>query len=397
MAHAASGPSRLGFVAATASLLSAFAASAAPIPLYGIYRAEDGLSYEDLSLTAVGYFAGAVTALLVFGRLSNHLGRRPVILLSLALAGIALLILLDVSGAGSLVLCRVLLGLACGLMSSAATAFAVDNAPAEPAWLAAAVSSNSPMVGLTIGALGSGALAEYGPIPRTLPYLIVIGGLLVSAVLVLMSCEAAQRRPGVFASLKPTVSLPRASRALYPVASCTFVATWALGGFYQAFGPSMATDQLGSTNALISAVVFSSLMAPSAIGGPLAGRLSPAACQRIGMIVFTLSLTGVVVALREGAVVPFLAASALAGIGQGATLTGSVRAVLSPAAASERAGVFSVIFATAYVGAAVPSFLAGQLSRLFSLLEIATGYGILAACVCLITLVEARNPSPADL
>lgn len=174
--------------------------------------------------------------------------------------------------------------------------------------------------------------------------------------------------------------------------SCTFIATWALGGFYQAFGPSMASDQLGSTDAVISALVFSSLMAPSAIGGPLAGRLSPAGAQRIGMAVFALSVVGILISLRAAAVVPFLFASVFAGAAQGATLTGSLRALLAQARPDERAGAFSAIFATSYRGAAVPSFIAGQLSHTLDLLEIAVGYGILAIVACLVTLIAARNP-----
>jgi MFS family permease len=335
-----------------------------------------------------------VTALLVLGRLSNHLGRRPVVLLSLGLAATGSVILLDVPDVTPLILGRVLLGLACGLASSATAAFIIDTAPANPAWLAAAVSSSAPMVGLTIGALGSGALIEYGPMPRTLPYLTVIAGLLASACLVMMSRETSPRRPDLLGSLRPTVSLPKASRSLFPVASCTFIATWALGGFYQAFGPAMATDQLGSTSALISAAVFSSMMAPTALGGPLAGRLSPADAQRVGMVAFTMSVGGVLLSLWLGAVVPFLVASTLAGTAQGVILTGSIRALVSPVSASERAGVFSLIYATSYSGAAVPSFVAGQLSQTFSLIEIATGYGILTAVACLVTLLAARDPRP---
>ncbi|MDX3924732.1 MAG: MFS transporter [Shinella sp.] len=383
---------RLGFVAATVALVAAFAASAAPIPLYGIYRASDGLTYGDLSLTAVAYFAGAVTSLLVFGRLSNHLGRRPVILLSLGLAAIASLILLDVPNVMPLILGRVLLGLACGLASSATAAFLIDNAPANPPWLGAAISSSAPMIGLTIGALGSGTLAEYGTMPRTLPYLGAVAILLAGACLIVMSHETVPRQPGALLSLRPTIGLPRASRRLFPVASCTFVATWALGGFYQAFGPSMATDQFGSSNALVSAAVFSSLMAPSAIAGPLAGRLSPAGAQRVGMVAFTLAAAGVLLSLHAAAVVPFLAASALAGAAQGATLTGSIRALLARALPDERAGAFAVIFATSYSGAAIPSFVAGQFSRSMNLLDIASGYGALALAACAVTLFAARNP-----
>lgn len=385
---------RFGFIAASLSLVAAFAASATPIPLYGVYRATDGLSYGDLSLTAVSYFSGAVVALLMFGRLSNHFGRRPVILLSLGLSATACLILLDVPNVTPLIEARVLQGLSCGLASSATTAFIIDNAPADPPWLGAAVSGSTPMIGLTAGALGSGATVEYGPLPRSLPYLAAFAFVALCAVLIIASRETVPRQPGALTSLWPRLALPRASRALFPVAGCTFIATWALGGFYQAFGPSMASDQLGSTNALISATVFSSLMAPSAIGGPLAGRLSAAGAQRAGMVVFALSVLGILVSLHAAEVVPFLLASALAGAAQGATLTGSLRALLFQATPEERAGAFSVIFATCYSGAAIPSFIAGQLSHMLSLLEIASGYAILAVFACIITLIAARNPAP---
>lgn len=383
---------RRGFAAASFALVAAFVASAVPIPLYVTYRAANGLSYNDLSLTAVFYFAGAVTALLVFGRLSNHLGRRRVVLLSLGLSALACLILLDVSGATPLIVGRFLLGLSCGLASSATAAFVVDNAPPDPPWLGAVVSGSAPMVGLTLGALASGVLIEYGPIPRTLPYLIVFAILLGSGWLVLTSRETVAWRPGIAGSLRPRFELSQASRRLFPVASCTFVATWAFGGFYQAFGPSMATDQLGSTNALISAVVFCSFIAPAVVGGPLSGRLSPATAQRIGMAVFAAAVAGVLISLHQKAIGPFLIASAIAGVAQGVALTGSFRALLAKAKPTERAGAFAVIYATSYCGAAVPSFLAGQVSRSAGLFEIACAYGALALVACIVTLIAARDP-----
>ncbi|MGE4529237.1 MAG: MFS transporter [Rhodospirillaceae bacterium] len=380
------------FAAATLSLCAVFAASATPIPLYAIYRAEDGLTYADLSLTAVSYFAGAITALLVFGRLSNHLGRRPVSLMSLALAEASCVLLLDVPSATPLIGGRVLLGLACGLASSAIAAFIADNAPPSP-WLAPAITCSGPMVGLTIGAIGSGAVIRSGQMVHTLPYLIVMGALAVCAVLVLMARETVSRRPGVLASLRPAIALPEKSRRLFPVACCIFAATWGLGGFYQAFGPSMATDLLGSDDALVSAAVFSSLMAPGAIGGALAGRMPPARAQRLGMICFAAALACVLLSLRAAAVLPFLAASLATGIAQGAVLTASIRGLLAHASMAERAGVFSVIFATSYCGAAFSSFAAGQFARELSLLQVACGFGMLAGLVCAITLVAARNPA----
>jgi hypothetical protein len=57
--------------------VAVFAASTSPIPVYRIYRRTDALSHADLALTAVALVA-VMAALLVLGRLSNHLGRGPV-------------------------------------------------------------------------------------------------------------------------------------------------------------------------------------------------------------------------------------------------------------------------------------------------------------------------------
>jgi len=373
-------------------MLITFAASATPIPLYDVYRRTEGLTYGDLSLTAVVYFIGAITALLVFGRISNHLGRKPVTFLAFGLAAAACIILLDVNGALPLIVARLLLGLSCGLASSAIAAYVVDSAPPALGWLSAVIVGNSPMVGLTLGALASGTLVEYGPYPRMLCYLLVLAEVAVIAVLVSRGRETVARKPGLVASLRPVFSLPHADRRLYPVSACLFVATWALGGFFQAYGPSIAADQLGSRSTVTAAIVFSSFLLPSAIGGPLSARLSPARAQRMGIVFFTLAVGGVTFSVKTSMIGLFLAMSAFAGASQGVALTGSIRSLLEGVAARDRAGVLSLIYATSYTGAAVTSFLAGQLSRSLDLFQLVACHGALAAAACVITLAFARDP-----
>lgn len=252
------------------------------------------------------------------------------------------------------------------------------------------------MVGLTVGALASGALVEYGPHPRSLVYLIVVALLVLCAAIVATGPETVERTRGVAASLRPRVRVPAAARRFLPVATCIFVATWALGGFYQAFGPTIAADQLGTSNTLIAAVVFASLMAPSAIGAPLSGRFTPAGAQRVGIVVFFLAVVGILASLRLGAVAPFLVASAVAGTAQGATFAGSMRVLLAETHPAERAGLLSAIYIISYTGAALPSLIAGQLARTLSLFDIAVGYGALAAVACVVTVARARNPKPTE-
>lgn len=122
---------RLGFVAATVSLVGVFAGSASPIPLYEHYRAVAGLSTGDLSIAAVSYFVAVMFALVVLGRQSDHLGRRLVSLAAVALAVAGCLVLLEVDGLSVLVLGRILQGLSCGLASSALTAYIVDSLPTD--------------------------------------------------------------------------------------------------------------------------------------------------------------------------------------------------------------------------------------------------------------------------
>ncbi|MBA2869420.1 MFS transporter [Methanococcus maripaludis] len=75
-----------GFLGATFSLFVVFASSSAPIPLLNTYLKTLDLTSGDLSMTAVTYFVGCVLSLLVFARVSNHLGRRPVALATLGIA-----------------------------------------------------------------------------------------------------------------------------------------------------------------------------------------------------------------------------------------------------------------------------------------------------------------------
>lgn len=382
----------LGFVAATVSFLMVFAASATPIPLYDIYHQSEGLTYNDLALTAVVYFIGAITALLIFGRISNHLGRKPVAYLIFFLTAVATIILLDVNSAATVIIGRLLLGLACGLASSALTAFIADNGAQLPHWLPSAVISNSPMVGLTIGALLSGSLVELAPFPRTLCYLVILVILALCTVLIALSQETIGKNPGIIASLKPKLLLPQADKRLFPIAAITFVSTWAMGAFYQAFGPSIAADWLNTHNTVMIALLFASYLLPSALGGPFTAKFTPADVQRVGMGIFTFAVLGIIFSLKYSNITAFLLSSALAGTAQGAVLTGSIRSLLADITLEQRAGVLSLIYATSYSGAVLTSFIAGQLSHHMDLFHVSLFYLFLAATAFIVVFIFAKNP-----
>jgi MFS family permease len=383
---------RLAFLSAVVSLVAAFAAVGSTIPLFNIYRAEEGFTNAGISMTVVAYSAATLTTLLVLGRLSNHLGRRPTSIASLGLFLLGCLLLLSVHDIGILIAGRLLMGLGAGLASSSLTSYIVDAAPTRPAWLASVASSQTVMLGLAVGAIASGALVQFGPWPRDLIYLVVIGLLLVSVALIAVSPETATPTPGAWRSLRPSVRVPAPVRHLLPVAAAVFLSTWATGAFYQAFVPALVEDQLRTRSSLVLGLVFAAYMAPSALGAPLGGRFTPAAAQRLGMIAFLAGMIGIITAIATGTLALFIAATIVAGASQGIAISATTRGLLHGSTLADRPPIFSAIYLLSYSGATIPALIAGQLSNTFSLPQIALGYGALALIATLFTVIAARNP-----
>ncbi|MEW2424691.1 MFS transporter [Streptomyces nigra] len=372
--------------------MAVFAAVGATIPLFNVYRAEDGFSNAGISITVVAYSAATLATLLFLGRLSGHVGRRPISIASLSALLLGCLLLLDVHEIGTLIAGRFMMGLGAGLASSGLTSYIVDAAPSRPAWLTSVASSQTVMLGLSVGAIASGALVQYGPWPRELIYVVVIALLLLSVALVVVSPETATPAPGAWRSLRPRVGVPVRVRRLLPVAAAVFLATWAAGAFYQAFVPALVEEQLHTRSTLVIGVVFAAYMGASVIGAPLGGRFTPASAQRLGMISFLAGMTGVITAIATGTLVLFIGATVFAGAGQGIAISAATRGLLHGSTLADRAPTFSVIYLLSYSGATIPALIAGQLTSTLSLPQISLGYGALALASALFTVLGARDP-----
>ena len=187
------------------------AASAAPTPLYRVYQARWGFSATTLTAVFAVYVVFLLMTVLIFGSLSDHVGRRPVIITALAVDTAACILFLLAHGVGALFAARALQGVAVGLAATALGAALLDLRPAGS--LAPLVTSNAGTVGLALGALGTSVLVQYGPVPTTLVWWLLLGAFLAAIVLVAATPEPGTVRPGALASLKPDVSVPRPARA----------------------------------------------------------------------------------------------------------------------------------------------------------------------------------------
>lgn len=179
-------------------------ASAAPTPLYRVYQARWGFSATTLTAVFAVYVVFLLMTVLSLGSLSDHMGRRPVIITALAVDTAACVLFLLADGAGALFAARALQGVAVGLAATALGAALLDLRPAGS--LAPLVTSNAGTVGLALGALGTSVLVQYGPAPTNLVWWLLLGAILAAIVLIAVLPEPGTVRPGALASIKPDIS-----------------------------------------------------------------------------------------------------------------------------------------------------------------------------------------------
>jgi MFS family permease len=373
-------------LAGLASITVTFlAASSAPTPLYGIYQ--QAWRFSDLTTTAVfGVYAVVLlAALLVAGRLSDHVGRRPVLLAGVFGQIAALVVFVGADGVGWLYAGRVIQGFATGLSIGAIGAGMLDLHPGK----GAVANATAPGLGAGLGVLMSALAVQWLPSPTHLIYLALIVLLAIQGVWVASLPETSSRRPGAIRSLVPQVGLPLATRRAFTAAAPVLFAVWALAGFYGSLSPSLIDHLARSSSVALAGLGLGIL---SLIGAATTYALR-ATDARVVMLIGTTALaTGVgavLVATAVGSASFLLAASALAGIGFGAGFQGGIRLVAPLAAPTERAGVLSVLFIVSYLGLGVPAVLAGlAIVRGVGLLDTTYVYGI--AVILLATIATAN-------
>ncbi len=140
-------------------------ASSAPSPLYVVYQ--DRFDFSTVTLTAVFavYALALLATLLVVGSVSDHIGRRPTLLVALAIEILAMVAFAEADAVGVLVGARVLQGVATGIAMGALSAALLDLEPESRPTLGSLMGVAAPMSGLAIGALATGLLVDHGPAP----------------------------------------------------------------------------------------------------------------------------------------------------------------------------------------------------------------------------------------
>ena len=339
-----------------ASLIVALlASSAAPTPLYAIYQAQ--WHFTPITTTVVfGVYAVAVlVGLLTLGKLSDHVGRRPVLLTAIAVHAGSLVIFATAAGVPALLGARVVQGLSTGAALGAIGAAMLDM----DRELGTFANAAAPGMGSASGAILSALAVRFLPDPTHLIYLALICVLVLQAVSIAVMRETVTRAPGALASVRPEITLPRPLRAQALTAAPVLFAVWALAGLYGALGPALVHALTGSGEVVLGSLSLF-VLAASAVAAIIVLRRAPARMVMLfGILALITGVTVTVLAVSLGSAVIFFAGSAIAGAGFGSGFQGGIRMVVPLAAAHQRAGVVSLLYVVSYLGLGVPAVLAG--------------------------------------
>jgi MFS family permease len=371
-----------------------------PSPLYSFYIQSLGLTPFLVTVVFAAYAVGTLAALLLFGGLSDRVGRRPVLALAVGVAVASTLVFLFWQTLPGLLLGRVLSGFSVGLTTGTATAALAELHPNRRTATTLATVAN--MGGLGLGPIVAGVLATHLPGPTTTPYVVFLL-LLVPAFALLAVPETG---PGRAADISEALRAVRPQRLAVPEGRGAAFAAAALAGFtaFALLGlfPSLTSSFLRSVQddpspqavGLAVAVVFAAAVAAQLI----AQRIDPDRAALLGVGLLPVGAVLLVLALVAGSLALFLTAAVVAGAGIGFAFQSAVIRVAALAPPAQRAAVTSAFFVVTYLGITVPVVGVGELATVTTLTAAASALAVLVAAlaaVCAVLTLRQRRPVPA--
>jgi MFS family permease len=316
---------------------------------------EWGLSPITVTMIFGIYAVAVLLALLVAGRLSDHLGRRPVLLAATLAQAFTMALFATATSVTGLLVARVIQGLTTGAAIGAVGAAMIDLDKSR----GTVANAVAPPFGTALGGILSGVLVHYLPFPTVLVYGVLGVIFLLQGLGVAFVAESISPRGGVISSLRPQFKLPRATREPLLLALPVLVALWALAGFYGALSPMLVRGMMGSDSPLLGGLALFVLASSGGVAVLLLQRREPQEMMTFGAAGLFLGVAIAAVSLANSAVTAFFLATAVVGIGFGAGFQGAIRTVVPFAAPHERAGVLSIIFVISYISMGLPAVIAG--------------------------------------
>lgn len=355
-----------------------------PTPLYPLYARQLDLSPFWVTLVFASYALAILFKLLIFGRLSDLLGRRVVLGLGIGLTLASLLSFLLWPTLVGLFVGRLLSGMAVGLMVGATTAYLAELLGNRS--LAALIASLSNMGGLGLGALLSGWVAEQAAQPLHASYAVLLLMLLPAVLLPWMPetvIHGGTRPPLRLQRLR----IPSEMRQAFMAVAMSVLCGFSFLGLFAALAGRFLAVGLHQSGILLSGSIVFLAFCSAAIGQLLVLRMAPRRVVPVGVLLLPVALASVWLAFEFTSLTLFLGGAVLGGMGAGMVLRGGLGLVTMLSPADRMAEVSSAFFVAAYLGLIVPVVAVGLL---LSVWEMSSTIGLFGGLVTLMAIFSSR-------
>ena len=386
---------RASFNVAAAVVAHTLWTSAAPALTWPLYAARWHLTTTATTGMFAVYPVAVVLTLLLFGNLSDRVGRRAVILVGVASSLVGVGLFAAAPGVAWLHAGRAFMGVGVGLSASPGTAALVEfSAPGQQA-RANVVATAATAFGMGMALLAGGALIQYAPWPLRLNFIVLFG--VLAAVFAFAwflprptaaaRANAAPWRPG-------SLAVPRAIARVFATATAAVTAGYVLGALMLSLGGQIARDLIGSGNALVNGAVLALFAAATGATAVFARRLPGARAVQWGGLVAAAALALLLLAAAERALLPFLLASTLSGAGYSLLFLGGLTLVNAHAPPAHRAGTLSTIYLVGYLAMGATALSLGVVATHWGL-RLALEIG--ASGIAAVALAAAASALPDAL
>lgn len=356
--------------------------STVPSGLYALYERDWDLSRIQTTLVFASYVVGVLCSLIFLGGLADRFGRKPAILISVALAALSSITFLVATGVSFLVVARLLSGLSVGACTGAFTSALNDNyGRSYGSPLSAVITSAA----LASGPLASALVAAILPMPLRLPFIVH----LVMIVIVLIGCIKLPRKSEPHEHF---VVATEDSRGLFPTSSALFMflcSASAIGWAYGANGMWQSVVPLSIrviSSQLQIACITALMLGVSAIAQWMTFKRSPEKLLPVGILLLALGfgITAYGIDVQRAWIV--VAATVLVGVGQGIAFRSSLTLAAHSASPHRQATVISIYYIFGYLMTAVLPLL----SNVSGVIPVLYLMVIVAVIVVIVSLLTTR-------
>jgi MFS family permease len=365
-----------------------FWSSAAPTLTYRLYAQDWHLTHTATTGIFAVYPVAVVAMLVGFGGISDQIGRRAAMLLSLSASLIGTLLFALAPDVWWLFVGRADMGIGVVLAAGPSTAAILEFSGHQDAKRAAIITMTAQAGGFAAALLVGGALTEYGPWPTRLCFWVF--AVLLAALTIatwFLPRRTVSREKGAWRPRMPFV--PKEFRRVFATASAAMITAYTFSVLMLSLGGQVEHDLIGSSNALMNGAALT--LFPLVLGpvGIVAKFLSSRLALSIGSLASILGMVLLDLAVRRHDLLLYLVGTGATGAAYSLLFVGALGLVNVAGAPHHRGAVFSALYLVAYLSMGALALVLGIVATAWGLgLAVDLGAAIIAL-VSIATLVFA--------